>query len=131
MDEIFEQFSDDLKELVNILASGKAVEFEHDMRKGAKEEIMDTDEVPLSAKDKEHYKEFLAALLAAPDDFLSHLYAGGFRDGFCACLRCLKMCEERNLDSIDDLLKSLRQELSEKSPFERMMAKINYMKDRF
>ena len=128
VDGLFEHLPDDLKELVNILAAGKSVEFEHVMRESAKEEILSVDKAPLSEDERKHYKEFLATILAVPDTFLCHIYSGGFRDGFCACLRCLKMCDERNLDHLDDLLKSIQKELENKDPFDLMMEKLKYMK---
>lgn len=131
VDEMFAHLPDDLQELVNILANGKSMEFEHLMRKSAEEEILSVDKAPLSEEDRKHYKEFLATILAVPDTFMGHMHSGGFRDGFCACLRCLKMCEERNLDHLEDLLKSIQKELESRDPLDLMMEKLKYMKKVF
>lgn len=132
MDEMYEKLSKEVQELIDILSSGRALKFEAMAKKGAKAVMageMDPEADPkISEEDQEAFNDYIAALIAVPNSFIPHIYAPGFRDGFCACLRCLDMCKEYKLDSLEKLFLTVKEECEKADPLEKIKAKLEYIR---
>lgn len=132
MDEMYENLSKEVQELIAILSSGNALKFEAMAKKGAKavmvgDKALEADS-EFSEEDQEGFNNFIAALIAVPTNFIPHIYVPGFRDGFCACLRCLDMCKDRKLDSLEKLFLTLKEECDKADPLEKIKAKLEYIR---
>lgn len=131
MDERFEQLSSKAQELVNILGIGKSSEFAAMLKREVHKEV-DNDEALIECPPdmRDDYAQYLATIAVIPSEVIAFMYLPGFKDGFCACLRCLSMCDDRGLGTFSELYDSLQKEAEAMTHEEKLRAKVRYMKER-
>lgn len=130
MDERFEQLSTGTQELVNILAAGKATEFAAALKREVKKDVDSghaLEHCPPHMRDG--FAQYLATVSTVAPEFIAHMHMSGFQDGFCACLRCLAICEDNDIDSFDDLLTFLKGEVAAMSPAEKFRVKMKHIRE--
>lgn len=110
MEELHDQLPEGTQELIGVLGAVMGREFEQMMKSGANAEIINPDgflnDIP--EEDREGFVNHLHAVKASPDGFLAFMFTDGFRNGFCACLKSLALCEEFGVDDMESLLDELR-----------------------